>query len=121
MVGANFRVRINTNKERANQESKKVNSFSKNHSRNYSNRQIKNPKRILTVSCDTPSDTFSGLHEQHLNLPKNVIIGHLKETGICLLSETKIDDSFPNSQFFAEGHRMFRKDRNKTGGSLIHK
>ena len=121
MVGANFRVRINTNKERANQESKKVNSFSKNHSRNYSNRQIKNPKRILTVSCNTPSDTFSGLREQHLNLPKNVIIGHLKQTGICLLPETKIDNSFPKSQFFAEGHRMFRIDRNKNGGGLIHK
>ena len=24
-----------------------------------------------------------------------------KETDICLLTETKIDDSFPNSQFFA--------------------
>ena len=55
------------------------------------------------------------LHEQRLNHHKNVIIGHLninsirnkfssfkdlvlKETDICLLSETKIDDSFPNSQ-----------------------
>ena len=121
MVGTNFRVSINTYKERANQESKKVHSSSKNHSRNYSNKQIKNPKRILTVSSDTPSDMFSGLHEQHLNLPKNVIIGHLKQTGICLLSETKIDDSFPNSQFFAEGHRMFRIDRNKNGGGLLHK
>ena len=43
----------------------------------------------------------------------------LKETNICLLSETKIDDSFPNSQFFAEGYRMFRNDRNKNGGGLI--
>ena len=43
----------------------------------------------------------------------------LKKTDICLLTETKIDDSFPNSQFFAEGYRMFRKDRNKNGCSLI--
>ena len=43
----------------------------------------------------------------------------LKETDIYLLSETKIDDSFPNSQFFADGYRMFRKDRNKIGGGLI--
>ena len=75
---------------------------------------------------------LNGLHEQCLNHPKNVIIGHLnissirntfssfkdlvlKETDICLLSESKIDDS----QFFAEGCRMFRKDRNKNGGGFI--
>ena len=69
------------------------------------------------------------------NLIEHVIIGHLninciwnklsnfkdlvlKEADICLLSETKIDDSFPNSPFFAEGYRIFRKDRNKNGGDL---
>ena len=36
----------------------------------------------------------------------------LNKTDICLLSETKIDDSFRNSQFFAESYRMFAKDRN---------
>ena len=133
MVGMNFRVSINANKEKANQESKTVNSSSKSDSRNYSNRQNKkSAKSVLAVS----SDTLNGLHEQRLNHPKNVIIGHLninsirnkfssfkdlvlKETDICLLSETKIDDSFPNSQFFAEGYRMFRKDRNKNAGGLI--
>ena len=44
----------------------------------------------------------------------------LKETDVCLLSETKIDDSFPNSQFFV-GYRMCRKERNKNSGGLIHK
>ena len=74
--------------------------------------------------------------EQRLNHPKNVIIGHLninsirnkfpgfkdlvlKENHICLLSETKIEDSFPNSQFSTEDYRIFRKDRNKNGGGLI--
>ena len=137
MVGINFRVDINANKAKANQKSKTVNSSSKSHSRNYSNRQNKeSAKSVLTVSSDTPCDTLNGLHEQRLNHPKNVIIGHLNissirkkfsgfkglaltETNICLLSETKIDNSFPNSQFFAEGSRMFRKDRNKNGGGLI--
>ena len=137
MVDMNFRISINANKEKANQESKTVNSSSKSHSRNYSNRQNKeSAKSVLTVSSDTPCDTLNGLHEERLNHPKNVIIGHLninsvrnkfsgfkdlvlKETDICLLSETKIDDSFPNSQFFAEGYRMFRIDRNKNGGGLI--
>ena len=78
MVGMNFRVSINANKEKANQESKTVNSSSKSHSRNYSNRQNKkSAKSVLTVSSDTPCDTLNGLHEQCLNRPKNVIIGHL--------------------------------------------
>ena len=33
--------------------------------------------------------------------------------------ESKTVNSFPNSQFFAEGYRMFRKDRNKNSGGLI--
>ena len=133
MVGKKFRVSINANKEKANQKSKTLNSSTKNHSRNYSNRQNKeSAKSVLTVS----SDMLNGLHEQHLNQPKNVLIGHLnisyirnnfsgfkdlvlKETDICLFSETKIYYSFPNSQFFAEGYKMFRKDRNKNGGGLI--
>ena len=137
MVSMNFSVSINANKEKANQESKTVNSSSKSHSRNYSNRQNKeSAKSVLTVSSDTPCDTLNGLHEQRLNHPKNVITGHLnissirnkfsgfkdlvlKETDICLLSETKIDDSFRNFQVFAEGYRMFPKDRNKNGGGLI--
>ena len=43
----------------------------------------------------------------------------LKETDICLLPETKIDDSFPNSKFFTEGYIIFQKDRNKNVGGLI--
>ena len=125
MVAMNYRVIIIANKRKANKESKTVNSSCKNHSRNYSKRKNKEPaKSVLTVPSGTSCDTLNGLHKQRLNHPKNVIIGHLKissirnkfscfkylvhkETDICLLSETKIDDSFPNSQFFAEGYRMF--------------
>ena len=120
MVGMNFRVSINANKEKANQESKTVNSSSKSHSRNYSNRQNKeSAKSILTVSSDTPCDTANTLRYSIRNKFSGFIDLVLTETDICLLSETKIDDSFPNSQFFAEGYRMFRKDRNKSGGGLI--
>ena len=63
MVGMNFRVSINANKEKANQKSKTVNSSSKSHSRNYSNRQNKkSAKSVLTVSSDTPFDALNGLH-----------------------------------------------------------
>ena len=43
----------------------------------------------------------------------------LSKTDILLLSETKIDDSFPDSQFFAESFKMYRKDRTKTGRLLL--
>ena len=39
---------------------------------------------------------------------------------ICLLSETKLDDSFTTAQFCVEGyHTPFRKDRHKNGGGLM--
>ena len=44
----------------------------------------------------------------------------LGTTDIILLSETKTYNSFPNSQFFAEGFKMYRKDRTKKiGGGLL--
>ena len=38
---------------------------------------------------------------------------------IFLISETKIDDSFPNAQFKIEGYKSFRKDRDAFGGGLL--
>ena len=117
----NFRVSINANKEKANQESKTVNSSSKIIVVTTLTDKIKN---LQSLYEQYPlAHPLNGLHKQRLNHPKNVIIGHLninsirnkfssfkdlvlKETDICLLSKTKIDDSFPNSQFFAEGYRM---------------
>ena len=37
---------------------------------------------------------------------------------IFLVSETKIDSSFPNSQFRLTGHKMFRHDGDNFGGGL---
>ena len=91
---------------------------------------------FLSESSDTLNGDLIGLSKQRLTYPKNLTIGHLNinpmrnkfsslqqtdlsETGILLLSETKIDDSFPDSQFFAEGFKMYRKDRTKTGGGLL--
>ena len=42
----------------------------------------------------------------------------LSRNDILLLPETKIGDSFPDFQFFAEGFKMYRKDRSKTRGGL---
>ena len=43
----------------------------------------------------------------------------LSKTDIFLLCETKINDSFPDSQFFAEGFKMYHKDRTKNGGGFL--
>ena len=81
---------------------------------------------FLSESSDTLNKDLIGLSKQRLMYPKNLIIGHLtinslrnkfsnlqqtvlSKTDILLLSQTKIDDSFPDSQFFAEGCKMYRK------------
>ena len=38
---------------------------------------------------------------------------------ICLFSETKLDETFPNQQFKIHGHKMYRRDRNKHGGDVL--
>ena len=39
---------------------------------------------------------------------------------IILISETKIDDTFPTAQFFIKGFSApYRQDRNRTGGGLL--
>ena len=49
---------------------------------------------------------------RQLKVLKNFFILELiKRTfDIFLISETKIDDSFPNTQFKIEGYKSFRKD-----------
>ena len=64
-----------------------------------------------------------------MNYAKNLIKDHLNInfvrnefsafTDIFLISETKIDEPFLNSQFFDDGNKMFRKDCNVNGGGLI--
>ena len=45
-----------------------------------------------------------------------------ESVNICLISETKIDDTFPDGQFIINGfHSPFREDRNaKEGGLLLY-
>ena len=91
---------------------------------------------FLSESSDTLNDDLVGLSEQWLMYPKNLIIGHLNinsvrntfssfqqtvlsKTDVFLLSETKIDDLFADSQFFAVGLKMYCKDKTKSGGGLL--
>ena len=38
---------------------------------------------------------------------------------VCLISEIKFDESFPNQQFKINGYKMFQRDRDRFGGGLI--
>ena len=80
--------------------------------------------------------TFQSVQAHRCKNPKNAIIGHLNvnslrnkfvaideliknKIDICLISETKVDESFPNQQFKINGYKMFRKDRDRFGGGLM--
>ena len=38
---------------------------------------------------------------------------------IFLISESKTDSTFPNTQFKINGYKLFRRNRNRFGGGLI--
>ena len=88
------------------------------------------------LGIDKTSPRFL-LKNLRLNHPKNILIGHLninsirnkfdslikmvtEEIDILMITETKLDDSFPASQFFKQGFcTPFRLDRNKNGGGIL--
>ena len=99
--------------------------------------------RVTTISNDTndndmnrfeASNTISEIRIKNLN---NIIIGHLNVNSlpnkfdsltsiiknyidIIVLTETKLDDSYPTSQFTIEGYSTpFRHDRNTDGGGIL--
>ena len=51
-------------------------------------------------------------------LKKLPVDSYLSKTDV-FLSETKTDASFPDFQFFAEGFKMYPKDRTKNGEELL--
>ena len=72
--------------------------------------------------------TFQSVQAHRYKNSKNATTGHLNvnslrnkffavdesiknKIDVCLISETKVDESFPNQQFKINGYKMFRKDR----------
>ena len=98
---------------------------------------IKNDSvKELAQSPAANDSTVNFLHQQRLKYARNLIVGHLNinsirnkfldfkelilsERDICLNSEAKLDDSFPDQQFHVNGYRMFRKDRIEFREDLI--
>ena len=81
-------------------------------------------------------NTFPLLQAHRLKITKNVITGHVNvnsmrdkfvaveelikgKIDIGLISETKIDKSFPNEQFKIKGYKTIRRGRDSFGGGLI--
>ena len=80
----------------------------------------------LDVTCNTPLILNSRLVLGHLNI--NSLAGKLDQLkllignniDILVITETKIDFSFPKAQFKIEGFSMsFRLDRNRFGGGVL--
>ena len=75
---------------------------------------------------DIRHDHPSGFIAAYLNInsARNKII-HIREAlkrtpvDILGIAESKIDDSFPDSQFTIDGYRLFRRDRNDKGGGVM--
>ena len=84
-------------------------------------------------TCD-PLEDASLLRQQHhsrdlllhfnINSLQNKIeelrvINHEMKASIIILTETKIDSSYPNSQFRLGNYRLFRQDRKEGGGGIM--
>ena len=85
---------------------------------------------------NTADSLFSEVKNYKLENPKNITISHLNvnslrnkfisieeliksKLDIFLVSETKIDHSFPNQQFSIDGYKIYRRDRNSFGVGLL--
>ena len=72
--------------------------------------KIKNVNRLVIIHLNINSirNKFEPL--------KNIIKGNLD---ILVLTETKIDDSFPNQEFRIDGYTSIRLDRDIHGGGVL--
>ena len=75
------------------------------------------------------------IQQQKVDNAESIIVGHLninsirnkfifaesivKAFDLFLISESKLDSSFPMNQFYIFGFKVFRRDRNRFGGGLI--
>ena len=97
---------------------------------------IKSLSRNNSAEVRAENDVFPSVTAHRLQNAKNVTIGALNvnylrnkigavqelitnNIDICLLSETKIDETFPNQQFKMSNCKTFRRDRNKHWGIIV--
>ena len=82
-----------------------------------------NPKKLLQTlkAKNSERPILAHININFLNPKFEPLKDIIKDNvDILLVSETKIDDTFPDGQFFIEGYKdPIRLDRNKNGGELL--
>ena len=79
-------------------------------STNIENIRSKNPNRLIIAQLNINS----------LRYKFDSLVEILRsKVDILLISETKIDSSFPTAQFKVEGYTTYRLDRNSNGGGIL--
>ena len=91
----------------------------------------------ISIGHNDSYDTFTDLSQLGIKNVNRLNIGHLnintksgkfdqlktliqKNIDVLIFAETKIDASFPNSQFIIDGYSSpFRYDRNRFGGEMF--
>ena len=91
----------------------------------------------ISIGHNDSCDTFTDLSQLRIKNVNRLIIEHLnintksgkfdqlktlieKNIDVLIFTETKIDASFPNSQFIIDGYSSpFRYDRNRFGGEMF--
>ena len=73
--------------------------------------RIKNVNKLIVGNLNINS--YEGKFDQFTTIIKNNL-------DIVVITETKLDDSYPDSQFFIDGFsKPYRMDRNKHGGGVL--
>ena len=81
------------------------------------------------------NNDFLEIQQQRVDNAKSIIVGHLnvnsirnrfilaesivKAFDLFLISESKLDSTFSMNQFHIYSFKVFRRDRNRSGGGLI--
>ena len=77
-------------------------------------------------SLEERKNDASGAFIMHLNInsvqnkfEELKILNSSLKAHVLVISETKIDESYPSGQFSLPGYHMYKKDKKKGGGGLI--
>ena len=80
------------------------------------NQELERIRKEYRKECIVASININSLQNKFVEV-KEWLEGNLVD--ILTIQETKIDRTFPNSQFNISGYNLFRRDRKKGGGGII--
>ena len=95
--------------------------------------RLKVTETVTSIDIDTNPCELQDILSPFVN--KNYVIGNIninslpskflelknwiESFDIFSIQETKVDSTFPNSQFYIKDYNMYRRDRKKGGGSIL--